>query len=262
MHIVAIHRPLTALYAAVAVFAGFRMATGLCWFSAIVALAFSLVTANIMVFNDLLEREQDMKKGKDFCHKYTWLTIVLFAYCCAKVVVLLLVISYEDRLVSVFIAFVWLVGLVYSFRFVRKLYIVQSIIVALCSASPILCGAVFARTTTPSVILAFFSLSVLILMREFLKDAEDVVSDSDYKETLPTRKGIPSTIVVVMLLSFVAAGLLTIFPVKGMIAAAFALALVEGSAGLALMHPERCHFVKHSIDIVLCCLLLIILIVS
>jgi len=261
VHIFNVHRPDTALYAGVAVLAGFKMAAGINWSAIVVALTFSLVTASIMVFNDIVERKHDRVKNKNFCHEYTWSVISVFALSCIIISTLLLIIAYIDSAVSLLVASIWIIGLLYSFRFVRKLYLVQNVIVAICSASPILCGAIYTKSITSSVLLVFCSLTVLVLIREFLKDVEDVKSDSGYKETLPTRKGATTTVSVILVLVFVATALLVVSPIRSVRMTAYGLALVQFIAGLALLHPERCRFVKYGIDIVLSFILLTILIV-
>ncbi|MCX6723304.1 MAG: UbiA family prenyltransferase [Candidatus Staskawiczbacteria bacterium] len=259
--IINVHRPPTTLYAGLTVFAGFNMTTGMNnWLIVIVAVVFALITANIMVFNDLVEREHDRKKDKNFCYEYTWSVMSTFTLGVAIISVLLLVVAYADTVASLFIGGVWLIGLLYSLRFVRKLYVAQNLIVAACSASPILCGAIHARTMTPSVSLIFCSLTAMVLMREFLKDIEDVSSDNGYKETLPTRKGVMITVFTMLMLAYVPATLLVFSPIKSVRMTAYGLALVESLAGLSLLHPDRCRFIKYSIDFVLCCILLAILI--
>lgn len=254
------HRPPTALYAGLAVFAGFKLATiEINWLTVIVALVFALITANIMVFNDLVEREHDREKGKNFCHEHTWSVGSAFALEVAIISVLLLVIACADIMIALFGASVWIIGLLYSIRLVRKWYVVQNLIVAMCSASPILCGVINTRTMTISVLLVFCSLTALILMREFLKDIEDVLSDVGYKKTLPTRKGVMMTVLSILILVYLPATLLAFSPIKGIRMTAYSLVLVEVLAGLSLLHPERCRFIKYSIDFVLICILLTIL---
>jgi 4-hydroxybenzoate polyprenyltransferase len=235
---------------------------GTSWQAVVIAMMFSLITANIMVFNDLVEREHDRAKGKNLCYEHTWLVASTFVLSCAAISVLLLAVAVcGDYVVSLFASCVWLVGLSYSFEFVRKWYVTQNLIVAVCSASPILCGVVHTKTAPSSVLLTFCTLTTLVLLREFLKDVEDVATDIGYKETLPTRMGTPATFMTIILLVFGPTNfLLAISPIGSVRMAAYSMALVPAMAALALLHPERCRFVKYSVDLVLCCILLAVLI--
>ena len=253
-------RPITALYAGAAVFAGFKLETKINWLSAVVAVTFALVTASIMIFNDLMEREHDRIKGKEFCYKYTWLVLSMFVLCCMTICVLVLVMKYLDDIVCLFIIGIWVCGLAYSFRFVRKLYLAQSLVVAVCSASPILCGVFYTKRISLATFLIFCILTALVLMSEFLKDVEDAKSDAGYKETLPARKGSLITVFTVISICYAMAIIWAFVPTNAVRMTGYGLALIVWLAGWSLMRPDRCRYVIYGVDFVICCVLLAILI--
>ena len=255
------HRPMTALYAGGAVFAGFKMAGSVSWLSVVALAAFALITGNIMVFNDLVERKHDLLKNKGFCFKYTWSVIRAFVICSTAIVALVVAMAFADITLSLFAIGVWLVGLAYSCSFVRKLYVLQNVIVAACSATPILCGAIHSRVFFSSVLLVFATLTGLVLIREFLKDIDDVISDAGYKETIPTRKGVFATIFVVIMMVYLPAFFLATSPIKSLHLVGYSLGIVEWLASWSLLHNERYCYIKRGVDLVLFLLLITILIV-
>jgi 4-hydroxybenzoate polyprenyltransferase len=261
VQIINAHRPLTIVYTCGAVIAGFKLTTGMNYSTALMVLAFCLVTGNIMIFNDIMDREHDKLKGKDFCSKHPRFAFYIFILCCVKITVLLKIIAGADVLVSFFIALVWLTGLLYSFRFVRMLCLKQTVMVALCSASPILCGAIHARRAPASVYLVFFSFVILVFARELVKDILDSAIDEGYKKTLPTQMGVPLTINIIMGLIAAATFALVVFPTKINIFMVLPSLLLAGCLAVGtLFYPKKCHFIKYGIDFALSCILLTILI--
>ncbi len=147
------------------------------------ALAFALVTGNIMMFNDIVDRFHDVKKGKRFAHDHPTTIRLAWRLMSAFIAILLIALSYQHALVATFCAGVWWLGLAYSF--VPHWYIAQNALVAACSASPVLCGLVVHGHWNSSASNTAMILFGMIFLREITKDIEDVAFDPGYKASIP-----------------------------------------------------------------------------
>ena len=147
------------------------------------AIAFALITGNIMMFNDIVDRFHDVKKGKRFAYDHPATIRLAWRLMSTFIVILLIALSHQHALVAAFCAGVWWVGLAYSF--VPHWYIVQNALVAGCSASPVLCGSVVYGHWSSSASIAAIILFGMIILREITKDIEDVAFDPGYKASIP-----------------------------------------------------------------------------
>jgi len=132
------------------------------------AIIFAGITGNIMTFNDIIDRNHDVKKAKCFAYNYTrvltsfWmLTNIAIWLCLAGLTVL-------SAKLTIFCATIWLVGILYSF--IPRWFFVQNVVVATCSASPVLCGLVYhGEKTDWQPILLFVVIFGIILVREIFR---------------------------------------------------------------------------------------------
>lgn len=204
-------RLLTGVYAAVATLVGFSSFGVVMSGSAILAaIAFALITMHIMSFNDYVDRVHDRAKGKLLVSDYSKEFIWYLAGYAGLVLWALTLLSLADGRLTAYCAGVWVLGLAYSYM--RRLLVVQNLVVALCSASPILCGAVHARTITWLPMLTFVALATTILMSEIVKDIQDQAVDYDYKRTIPVVHGRLNAVMALFPLTLVLSACLVFHP--------------------------------------------------
>jgi hypothetical protein len=144
------------------------------------------ITISIMAFNDLVDRYHDRKKGKFFASEHEKIFKRYNLFLGITNGLMLNILAVIDFRVAIFCAIVWLVGLGYSLVLTR-VYLLNQLVVALCSATPVLCGLVNSNEWKTENILVFFTFSSLIFINEIYKDIEDRKIDPGYKETMPTR---------------------------------------------------------------------------
>lgn len=148
---------------------------------------FALVTMSIMRYNDLVDATHDQQKGRWFAtiHRRPlhifWLTEALF------IVGGLLWLMALSPTLCLFVGAVWIVGLLYSH--IPHWFIVQNVVVALCSGSPALCAAVYQGVINRDDVHTFALFTSLIWLSEVHKDIEDANIDPGYKDTWATRRG-------------------------------------------------------------------------
>jgi len=199
-------RPTTGVYAFLLTIIGFRlcgdeksMECGLA------ATVFALLTMSIMIFNDYMDRNHDRKKGKltasenpkEFL-RYWWLLNTL-------ILALLGALAWLNAWAALFCALVWIVGIFYSF--IPHWYLIQNLIVAACSASPVLCGY-RKDSDLASIIIIFLIFASLIFINEVYKDTKDRGIDKGYKATMPVRLGHTNTFFRIILAQYVPATLM------------------------------------------------------
>lgn len=139
-----------------------RIITAACYFG---------LTMSIMSFNDYIDRHHDRKKGKNFASEHPHTLLGYWAFVSVTTGCAMLAVAAYDPHVALLCLEVWLLGHFYSF--VPHWYIVQNCIVALCAASPALCGAVYYRTPDAECIYTFALFAVLTFQGELYKDLED-----------------------------------------------------------------------------------------
>lgn len=249
---IAVGRLSTNAYAALAVLVGFHhYDAAMSWLAGFTAAAFGLITAHIMMFNDWVDRWHDRKKGKTLVSDHeSEFRKHLLAHAGVLLFLLSVIANFFDPWVAGFAAGVWVIGLLYSYT--RQWFVVQNVIVALCSASPILCGAVHAGELTAPVGVVFLALATLIMMREILKDIEDAPIDGGYKKTLPVVNGHASAVMVVISLNFLLALCFVIYPhTWAWGVGALVLAPTQFLNALLLLQRERFPKCKRALDVVL-----------
>lgn len=185
-------RPSTGVFATIAAIISWRYEPApwpVMWWSTI---SFACLTWSIMVFNDWVDRDHDVKKGKQFAHDNPralwrfWLTLNAFTS------LALLFTLWYSPMVGAFCGTVWITGLLYSYA--PHWYVAQNLIVAFCSCSPTLLGCVYSADYTRAPISLALTTFFVIFNREIYKDLEDVTFDQGYKRTLPTVIGITNTV--------------------------------------------------------------------
>lgn len=181
-------RPVTGLFAGLLTVAGFRYFSPTSWALVILtAVGFTGITWSVMTFNDLVDKEHDRKKNKNFVSEHFQEVHTYWKRINAITAVILLYASSIDFNVAWFCAVVWVMGLLYSY--VPHWYIVQNLIVALCSASPVLLGPIHHRDLPFKPLLVFVAFVFIIFIREVYKDMEDSNIDAGYKVTMPVVVG-------------------------------------------------------------------------
>ncbi|OGI25232.1 MAG: hypothetical protein A3E38_01975 [Candidatus Moranbacteria bacterium RIFCSPHIGHO2_12_FULL_54_9] len=186
--LIATGRPHTGLYAFLLCLVSFGFfgwnswATGL--FTGVV---FGLLTMSIMTFNDYVDRKHDVKKGKTFARDHHD-AVLKFWYQEALVLLGLLAgLACIVPHVALFCLVIWFVGLLYSF--IPHWFLLQNILVAVCSGSPALCGMISAGVWDYKSLATFMLFTCLILFNEINKDIEDHKIDRGYKSTVPVKLG-------------------------------------------------------------------------
>lgn len=176
--------PHSGLYAAFAVVLGFRYFPYVPWkFGLLAATAFACVTSSIMSFNDWVDRFHDQKKGKLFASQHSEKLWQYWLLLSGLTAILLVSLAWFDPWPALFVASVWALGLLYSY--VPHWYVWQNAIVAFCSASPMLVGAIHNRQFSLKPVLIFATLFWIILMSEVYLDIGDAKIDTGYKKNRP-----------------------------------------------------------------------------
>lgn len=189
----------TGVYAFFLTLAGYTLA-GLSWtLPAILnAEALCFATWSIMVFNDLMDRERDAKKGKTLANEFLadvfglwkglgWITLISL--------VLLSTMSWQAALFS---GIIWVAGLAYSLARLR--FPLNNALVAVCSAAPIFVGSVQVGVFLGEVFLVAWIIFWAILANEIRKDTRDVESDRGAKDTLALKTSPATAIIAAMVL--------------------------------------------------------------
>jgi hypothetical protein len=184
--LIATSRPQTALFAFILTLIGFSFYKTSVWHIAILtSLGFTISTASIMTFNDLIDKEHDKKKKKYFAsinlkklYRY-WSIITSLA------VLILCIIIFFDFYLFLFCFFILGLGLFYSF--IPNRCCANNMIVAFCSASPVLAGMIYFKEINFYPIISFITFFGIIMIREIVKDIEDRQIDPGYKKTIPIR---------------------------------------------------------------------------
>ena len=166
---------------------GFKFVDEIGWAAIVIGCAFALATVSIMLFNDLIDREHDVKKGKLLAaqspfHLFNlWWNITRFGL--RLLLTILLFVSAET---SVFVGVVWILGLWYSLN--RQLVFPwNNLLVARCSIAPLFAGCVYAGTVSALSAIIGWIIFWIIFSNEIAKDAQDATIDQGYKVTLATK---------------------------------------------------------------------------
>lgn len=181
-------RPLTGIFAAVLACASFRFYQPVPWVLAILAsLAFASVTWSIMTYNNWVDRFHDRNKGNTLASDYPALFSRYLRAVNVLTTVLLSAVYLASPRVAGYIGAIWAIGLLYSH--IQRWFLVQNLLVALCSASPALAGVAYTgQMRVEPLVLAMIFVGV-ILLRELYKDMEDARIDPGYKLTVPVVTG-------------------------------------------------------------------------
>lgn len=203
-HLAHTGRPHTGLYAFLLALVSFGFFGWKDWPVALLtSVVFGLLTMSIMTFNDYVDRDHDVKKGKTFARDYRDALWRFWRSEALAVLVLLTALMYIAPHVAAFCLLVWLVGLWYSF--IPHWFLVQNVLVALCSGSPALCGMVNAMMWDAKSVATFTLFTALILFSEVNKDIEDHTIDIGYKSTVPVKWGArPASLLLIMSVHLVA----------------------------------------------------------
>ena len=204
-------RPSTGYYALLLTIISFGFYSEALWTVRLVtAFAYAGLTMSIMVFNDGKDKENDRKRGKVFAHRHSQELLRYWWKLNSITALLVGIVTWFDPWTGLYCAAVWVVGLGYSY--VPHWFIVNNTLVALCSGSPALVGAVYHRYLTPEAFMTFLMFSLLILWNEVYKDTEDMKFDVDYKATLPVRIGHTRTFLLLLGWFVIPAGTLALHP--------------------------------------------------
>lgn len=241
-------RPFAMVYAAVVTILGFHIVGRVGVLAITAAAALNGITGSIMTINDIVDREHDRKKGKHIAANHPWALCQFWMQLNALTVVLLLLTAWQSTVVARCAIAIWIVGLAYSLPRVRQWYLIQTILVAVCSAAPLLLGCVYYGCSSLSVYMLTAALLTIIFMREIMKDIEDENCDRGYKETVATRLGPIKAGMLLITLCIVPACILGLHPVNAVRLSAFSVAVIQGANGLLLLHPHRAKLAQASID--------------
>lgn len=256
-------RPSTGLYAFLLSLISFGFYEGTPWVVCVLtAFAFGGLTMSIMSFNDWVDRHNDRKKGKMFASEHPHELMQYWQRLSAVTALFLVPIVYWSVPLALFLAIVWVVGILYSYT--RRWYLVNNVIVAVCSGSPALCGTVFHGEVRWVATCTFGIFTALIFINELYKDVEDRRTDRGYKATMPLRRGGSMlTVWNTIMFLYVPAALFAFHPnpwVKGL--GMVAATLITFQAASAFLHPERIHRPMSAMRLTLKSLLIVLLVSS
>lgn len=231
-------RPTTGVYAFLATLIGFGYYEGAPWMVRLLAATvFAGLTMSIMSFNDWVDRWHDCKKGKTFASEHPDQLFRYWLGLSATTAFLVGGLMISDVRTALFCVLVWVVGLLYSY--IPHWYVVQNMVVAVCSGSPALCGAIYHHELTTGSVATFLMFSSLLFINELYKDIEDVKVDSGYKVTVPIVLGHGLTILCLFALCFLPAVVMVFHPNPwvwkvGLVG----LPLLQFDNAMLLRHPQ------------------------
>ncbi len=253
-------RPFTGLYAFVFTIIGFRFFS-LTWLPAITTgLMFVGATWSVMVWNDLVDKERDVKKGKMFAflhpylaHKIWWqinkVTILLLFVCA--------IVSWQLALLSVV---VWLLGIGYSV--LKPRYPWNNVLVAFCSASPVLAGMTYFGVFSGKVFLLFLIVFFTITITELIKDIQDMEGDVGYKSTLPTQSGKFTAVVVAIFLCWLPIVGTILYPSRATVWSSLIFIPIVWSLAFSVKYKHAPHWAEKWSDVFVASLLITVLIIQ
>ena len=216
-------RPLTAVFSLVLTLVGFRFWQPMAWSVALTsAVVYALITGHIMTYNDYVDRFRDRLKGKWFATLYEKELRLYYLVVAALILSGIISLGMIDTKVAVFCGAIWIIGLLYSH--IPHWYIVNTELVAVCSASPVLLGIVYYGEIRFEPWWLFIIFVSVITIREVYKDIEDAPFDQGFKATIPLKRGIPFTVLGLFSLIYVPVGLLLAYPALWAKAIAFVFA--------------------------------------
>ncbi|MBT4315335.1 MAG: UbiA family prenyltransferase [Candidatus Magasanikbacteria bacterium] len=152
------------------------------------ALSCSLLHMSIMTFNDWYDRSHDLQKGKRLAFDYPKAFWGYWVKLTVVTLVLIGALMFYDLYLGVLCLAVLLTGLIYSY--LENIIVLNNLIVAVCGASPVLCGSVYLRTSDHRVWIWYRVFFLIVLWREIVKDIDDVKVDRGYKHTLAVALGV------------------------------------------------------------------------
>jgi UbiA prenyltransferase family len=232
-------RPLTGVYAFLLTVVSFKFFHWEDWTVGVfTGVVFAFLTMSIMRFNDLIDGENDCRKGKTFAYEHTKPLCRFWIIEAILLVLGMLALSQWSVMLALFCAVVWIAGLLYSF--IPRWYITQNVLVALCSGSPALCAMVYFGTFEVNSMATFCLFTSLIWVSEVHKDIEDRRTDVGYKTTLPTQIGGEKSVLLLIASLHIVAAMFFWHPVVWL--QLVALTLIPKMAyeqGLALLNQVR-----------------------
>ncbi len=178
--------PKTGLYAFAAVLLGFNFYPYPDWpMALILATTLCFITWNIMSFNDLIDRDHDRLKGKEFAATYTKQLFIFWLLISGVIVVGIAFAAVHSSATAAFCISIWLTGILYSFS--KRLVLVQNWMVALCSGSPVLVAGFYYSKFSANQLLIFTGLVIIVAIKETYLDIRDREIDTEYKRTLSSE---------------------------------------------------------------------------
>ncbi len=177
-------RPLTMLYAFCWTNVGYAMyPTITLHITLLCAFTMALSTGSIMLYNDHADRERDKKDSKPFASQHPNELKLCWKLLCGFIALLMVVLVSWNLRAALFCAVIWMAGTLYSW--IPHWFIVQNLVVAACSASPVLCGSIATGQWNQRCLSISAILFGFVAISEIVKDFEDMPHDLGYKATLP-----------------------------------------------------------------------------
>jgi 4-hydroxybenzoate polyprenyltransferase len=252
-------RPLTGVFAAVLTFTGFSFYLQTDWTLAVfTAISGFVFTISIMIHNDVIDSQHDHKKGKHFASEHRSKLKHYDILLIALSLLLIGLICFCDLRLGIFCLACFLPGIIYSH--IIRLFLVNQLIVAVCSAAPVLCGMISQWSYQPKAMIAFLIFCSLIFIRELYKDIEDRIIDAGYKATIPTKLGHTASVLYSFALCYLPVVFILLFPNFYVRIVAILMAVVEFRQAMMLFDPKKVIKAKKTISFVLFVLLLAMLI--
>lgn len=251
-------RPHCGIYSSALTFASMGFSLSSLALTALTAASFFGITSSVIVFNDLIDRHHDVKKKKTFARDHAWLLSMFWCKLSALTLIPLLALGAVNVWMGILCLAVWCAGLVYSF--IPHWYVAQNLLVALCSASPVLAAVVDRGEISYHLISIFFAIFMTVFISEVVKDIEDQRHDAGYKNTIPVKHGHLQTAAFLILLCCLPVFFLVSNPAWPVKATSFLFAPIVFQNGLMMFRPEKFKNTLMMIDLLL--LILVIVLIS
>ncbi len=246
-------RPLTMVYGFCWTIVGYRIILPIPWTVALLnAVIVALITGTIMMYNDHIDRHRDKEDGKPFASKHPDEIKLCWKLLSGLIVILMFWLATINTRAALFSALVWVSGTLYSW--VPHWFVVQNLIVAACSASPVLCGSVAMGQWNEWCLSTSAILFSLITMSEIIKDFEDMQFDVGYKATIPLHSTLIAVRTVTAIISFTLPLVWYTFGWKASIMLAIPLCWINGdlsvlfAQGRTLPNPDVIQHANRVVD--------------
>ena len=251
-------RPFTGLFSFVFTIIGFRFFSLPLSPAVLTGLIFAGITWSTMVWNDLVDRERDVKKGKTLASRHPYLVHKIWWQINKVTLLLLIVCAVLSWKLSLTCFGIWYLSTAYSV--IKPKYPFNNLLVAFCSGSPVLVGMVYAQSFNWKVVFVFLVIFSTIAVMELVKDIQDMEGDVGYKDTLPIKSSKFVAIVVAMFLSCIPIITTIFYPSKATVWSSFFFIPIVWSLAYSIKLKQAIYWTEKWGDLFIASFLITILI--